>query len=148
MIIWRHGCRHGHRDLKSSASLCLSEINTVCLITEWNCPVAFVDVDYLDTVRIDLKAQTQLGNDHVIGSLEFAAHAVSQGNPIASFISTTSFAFFMFHFFPRNLPHYARKTDVARTNNIRRIVLSGSQLPTKFFRFFESRTRFHTAEFR
>lgn len=42
----------------------------------WNCPVAFVDVDYLDTVRIDLKAHTQLGNDILIGSLEFAAHEV------------------------------------------------------------------------
>ncbi|CAM9785040.1 unnamed protein product, partial [Ectocarpus sp. 12 AP-2014] len=40
----------------------------------WNCPVAFVDVDYLDVVRIDLKAQTQLGQDTTIGSIEFDAH--------------------------------------------------------------------------
>ena len=39
--------------------------------------MAFVDVDYLDTVRIDLKAHTQLGNDILVGSLEFAAHEAS-----------------------------------------------------------------------
>lgn len=38
--------------------------------------MAFVDVDYLDAIRIDLKAHTQLGNDISIGSLEFAAHEV------------------------------------------------------------------------
>lgn len=44
----------------------------------WNCPVAFVDVDYLDMVRIDLKAHMQLGNDILMGSLEFAAHEVCE----------------------------------------------------------------------
>lgn len=38
--------------------------------------MAFVDVDYLDAVRIDLKAQTHLGNDMNIGSVEFPAHEV------------------------------------------------------------------------
>ena len=46
-------------------------------MTVWISPVAFVDVDYLDTVRIDLKAHTSLGNDILVGSLEFAAHEVS-----------------------------------------------------------------------
>lgn len=40
------------------------------------CPMTFVDVDYLDAIRIDLKAHTNLGNDINIGSLEFAAHEV------------------------------------------------------------------------
>jgi len=42
----------------------------------WNSPVAFRDVDYLDMIGIDLKAQTQLGQDILIGSLEFQAHEV------------------------------------------------------------------------
>eukprot|EP00903_Cladosiphon_okamuranus_P012466 g11675.t1 len=46
----------------------------------WNCPIAFRDVDYLDTIGIDLKAQTQLGQDILIGSLSFHAHEVMGKN--------------------------------------------------------------------
>lgn len=42
----------------------------------WNSAVAFRDVDYLDMIGIDLKAVAQLGQDVLIGSLEFQAHEV------------------------------------------------------------------------
>lgn len=69
--------------------------------TVWNCPVAFRDVDYLDIVGIDLKAQTQLGQDILIGSLTFHAHEVrirldSQRAPVgANIVYVRDFLFVM-----------------------------------------------------
>lgn len=61
-----------HPEFSTTAPFAMSS-----LLSVWNCPVAFVDVDYLDAIRIDLKAHTQLGNDINIGSLEFPAHKVT-----------------------------------------------------------------------
>ncbi|CAN0086824.1 unnamed protein product, partial [Phaeothamnion confervicola] len=40
----------------------------------WHSPISFSDVDYLDTVRIDLKARTQYGSDLQLATLQFEAH--------------------------------------------------------------------------